>query len=132
MKSINSINKTTEVKLHYSEALKMIADYKSAHCEEPGFLASEYFDVEAIKRIIANPKCKGIRIFNAIKTEECKKQNRLIILGVDENGKAIINYKTNLSAVSVASLGSSIVLESTPLENGMPCPPMCQPPAITQ
>lgn len=118
----DSINKNP---LYYSDALNMIAEYKQIHASDEGFLASEYFDVEAIHRILKNPRCKGIRIFNAVQMLEGKKQNRLILLGVDENGKAILNFKACLSAASVASVGASIVLESMPLENGTPCPPMC-------
>ena len=125
MKTIINSNQSIKDKFYYSDALKMIAEYKSEHSNDDGFLASEYFDVEALNRILSNPKCKGVRIFNAIQMLDGKKQNRLILIGVDENGKAILDYKTTFSAVSAAGIGSSVVLESTPLENGTPCPPMC-------
>ncbi len=127
MKTIINSNQSVTDKVYYSDALKMIADYKSVHVNDDGFLASEYFDVEALNRILANPKCMGIRIFNAIQMLEGKKQNRLIMIGVDENGKAILNYKTTFSAVSVANIGGSMVFENSPLENSTPCPPMCAP-----
>ena len=125
MKTKLNQKQKNNTKIYYSDALKMIAEYKSEHGKDQDFLASEYFDVEAIQRIMSNPKCKGIGIFNAIQTEDGKKQNRLILLGLDENCKVILNYKTGLSAVSAASIASSVVLEQAPLENGCPSPPGC-------
>jgi hypothetical protein len=125
MKTILNPDSINKEPLYYSDALKMIAEYSQIHESDEDFLASEYYDAQAISRILSNPKCKGIRIFNAVQMLDGQKQNRMILIGVDENGKAILNFKAALSSASVASVGASIVLESMPLENGTPCPPMC-------
>jgi hypothetical protein len=128
MKNNNNNNRSLQP-VNYSEMQKMINNYKQQHHSDPDFLASEYFDVEAIRALISNPKCKGIRVYNAIKDDNGEKQNRLIIMAEDENNKTLLTFNAGLSAVSVASLGASIGFIETVVgivENGMPCPPMCQ------
>lgn len=124
MKTNKKTNASKNAPFYFSDAMNMIAEYVEKHKNDPDYLGSEYYDAEAIRRILSNPKCQGIRIFNAIRTDEDgQKQNRLILAGVDENNKIILDYKTSVSAVSAACIGSSIILERRPLENGIPCPP---------
>ena len=49
------------------EAQRMINEYKGLHGSDFDFLASEYFDLEFLKSLVNHPRCKGIRVFNAIK-----------------------------------------------------------------
>ncbi|MBK7736432.1 MAG: hypothetical protein IPI45_01510 [Saprospiraceae bacterium] len=106
----------------------MIQAYKIDHATDSDFLASEYYNLEFLKSIINHPRCKGIRVFNAIKTEGEKKQNRLIVVGVDEHEKIIVPKNNNIAGVSAAGLGLSIGFVETVVgvaEHGRPCPPDC-------
>lgn len=110
------------------DAQRMIEDYKYLHGTDSDFLASEYYNLEFLKSIINHPRCKGIRVFNAIKTEGEKKQNRLIVVGVDEHEKIIVPKNNNIAGVSAAGLGLSIGFVETVVgvaEHGRPCPPDC-------
>ncbi|MGB4970719.1 MAG: hypothetical protein WBO31_14385, partial [Saprospiraceae bacterium] len=68
--------------------------------------------------------------FNGLKAEGDSKQNRLIVVGLDENGKTLVNMKMNLSGISAASLGMGIGFITDAIngiaEHGSPCPPYCQ------
>lgn len=105
----------------------MVQMYKDQHGNDPDFLASEYFELESLNFILTHPRCKGIRIYNAIKNADGKSQNRLIIVGVDENGKTLLKSENQLSGVSAAGLG--LVVGGFDLtsaaEHGRPCPPDC-------
>ncbi|MBK7360104.1 MAG: hypothetical protein IPJ80_01735 [Saprospiraceae bacterium] len=110
------------------DAQRMIEDYKYLHGTDSDFLASEYYNLEFLKSIINHPRCKGIRVFNAIKTEGEKKQNRLIVVGVDEHEKIIVPKNNNIAGVSAAGLGLSLGFVETVVgvaEHGRPCPPDC-------
>lgn len=109
---------------------KMTAEHKSLHASDADYLASEYFDLESIKTIIENPRCKGVRIFNGIKTEGDKKQVRLLVAGVDEKGKILLQFNSNLASISAVGLAMGIGTFGTAAaiaENGQPCPPYCPP-----
>ena len=106
----------------------MIQTYKSEHGSDADFLASEYFDLEFLKSLVNHPRCKGIRVFNAIKTEGPNKQNRLIVVGVDENDKILVPKNNTISGLSAAGLGLSVGFVETVVgvaEHGRPCPPDC-------
>lgn len=129
MKTITNPIQNLNSKISHSKALEMIEEYKSDHGNDQDFLASEYFDVEAIRNLIANPKCRGLRIYNYSGRTNGKKQNRLLIMAEDEKGKTIVNFRTCLSSVSVTSLGMSMCFLAAPpdgvAETGTPCPPIC-------
>ncbi|MBK8298636.1 MAG: hypothetical protein IPK91_15430 [Saprospiraceae bacterium] len=115
--------------INLTSAEQMIQSYKLEHGSDADFLASEYFDLESLKNILNHPRCKGIRIYNAIKTEGEKKQNRLIVMGIDENGKTLVHLKPNLLGISAASLGISVGFTEEVIgvaEHGRPCPPYCK------
>lgn len=110
------------------EAQRMINEYKGLHGSDFDFLASEYFDLEFLKSLVNHPRCKGIRVFNAIKTEGPNKQNRLIVVGVDENDKILVPKNNTISGLSAAGLGLSVGFVETVVgvaEHGRPCPPDC-------
>jgi len=109
---------------------EMTSEHKRLHASDVDYLASEYFDLDCIKSIIENPRCKGIRIYNGIKTDDNKKQVRLLIAGVDEKGKIILQLNKNLTNASALGLGFGIGIWATAAaiaENGQPCPPFCPP-----
>lgn len=114
--------------INFQTAQSMIDEYKKNHSLDSDYLASEYFDAETIRQLLSNPNCKGIRIYNSLKMDDGTLQNRFIIMAEDEKGKTILNFKTQLSAVSVAGLGASMGFGNPVVgivENGTPCPPMC-------
>lgn len=107
---------------------EMTSEHKRLHASDPDYLASEYFELDSLRFILDNPRCKGIRIFNGIKTEGDSKQVRLLIAGLDEKGKIIVQMNTNLTCISAAGLGMGIGFSGTAAaiaENGQPCPPYC-------
>ncbi|MFZ1255453.1 MAG: hypothetical protein WAR77_03830 [Saprospiraceae bacterium] len=113
--------------MNYSAAKEMINEYKNIHLNDSDFLQSEYFDREDLLSLLTNPKCKGLRIYNAIKSNEDSKQNRFIIMAEDENGKTILNTQSFSPGVSVLNLGMGFIgNEAAILENGSPCPPLCR------
>ncbi|MBK9220991.1 MAG: hypothetical protein IPO78_11215 [Saprospiraceae bacterium] len=129
MKNENNNNEQKSKAIDFSVAQKMISDYKEVHGMDSDFLASEYYNLDDLRFILENPKCKGIRIFNCIKSEGDAPQNRLIIAGVDENGKIILNQQPALTGVSAAGLGFGMVFNNIVAaiaEHGSPCPPYCQ------
>ncbi|MEI2695648.1 MAG: hypothetical protein V9E90_11305 [Saprospiraceae bacterium] len=125
---MSSFNQNNSNFIILSEVEKMIQLYKVEHASDSDYLASEYFDLEFLKSIISHPRCKGLRVFNAIKTEGTMKQNRLIVVGVDENDKIIVPKNNTISGISAAGLGLSIGFVETVVgvaEHGRPCPPDC-------
>jgi hypothetical protein len=114
--------------IDYQTAQSMIKDYQNLHFGDSDYLASEYFDADVIRQLLSNPKCKGLRIYNALKSEDGKSQNRFILMAEDEHGKTILNYQIKLSAVSMNGLGVSAGFVDPVVgiaENGKPCPPYC-------
>ncbi len=117
---------SNSISLAYAQS--MIDLYKQNHGSDSDYLASEYFDLEFLKSLVNHPRCKGIRVFNAIKTEGPNKQNRLIVVGVDENDKILVPKNNTISGLSAAGLGLSVGFVETVVgvaEHGRPCPPDC-------
>lgn len=113
-------------KINLQELGQMIELYKEIHSKDSDYLASELFEAETLRSILSDPKCKGIRVFNVLKQDGLNRQNRLVLVGVDENGKIIIK-NNQLASASAATLGlgiSNFVVTSVS-EHGQPCPPDC-------
>lgn len=122
MKNINSNS------ISLNEVQSMIQSYHDIHGNDQDFLASEYFDLESLNFILTHPRCKGIRIFNAIKNSEGTMQNRLILVGIDENGKTLLKSGNQLAGISAAGLGLVVGFAGSLIaaaEHGQPCPPDC-------
>lgn len=113
-------------KISFQQLEQMIQLYKESHSQDADYLASEFFEAETLQLILADPKCKGVRVFNVLKQDGTEKQNRLVIVGVDEQGKIIIK-NNHLASVSAAILGLGIgnFDVTSVAEHGRPCPPDC-------
>lgn len=122
----NNYKNTNSISLANAE--NMIQAYKIEHGNDPDFLASEYFELASLQSIIKHPRCKGIRIYNGLKDNGETIQNRLIVAGIDENGKILITSGINYSNASAAAIGFGFLVSENVAgiaEHGQPCPPIC-------
>ena len=67
---------------------QMIKDYYQAH---PTDVKSYIIGKDIINQILAQPGVAGIQFYNAINEEG---QKTLVYVGLDENGKALMSYKS--------------------------------------
>jgi hypothetical protein len=67
---------------------QMIKDYYQAH---PTDVKSYIIGKDIINQILAQPGVAGIQFYNAINEDG---QKTLVYVGLDENGKALMSYKS--------------------------------------
>jgi hypothetical protein len=67
---------------------QMIKDYYQAH---PTDVKSYIIGKDIINQILTQPGCAGIQFYNAINEAG---QKTLVYVGLDENGKALMSYKS--------------------------------------
>lgn len=69
------------------EASEMTKRYRDSQTTE-GYIKAEYFGQEAIKAILKQENCVGIRIYYALDENMVKK---LVLVGVDQNENDLYN-----------------------------------------
>ncbi|HEY7566087.1 MAG TPA: hypothetical protein VH762_00840 [Gemmatimonadaceae bacterium] len=110
------------------EFVKRYRKYAGPAAERGG-----YFWAEPIRRMLAEPGVVGMRYYHGTDADG---KYRIILLGVDSDGRDIVKHPTSGGARSVTG-GEGQVLESSSfqsgpapdaqLENHWPCPPWCPP-----
>lgn len=63
-----------------------------------GFTRSEAFNKRALVEVLKDPRCVGIRIYYGVKEKGKKGEFRVMIVGVDEQGKDLYIKKGSLMA----------------------------------
>jgi hypothetical protein len=97
----------------YETGVKMI---KRHYDENPDDVMAHFMGRNIIEKILAQPGCIGIRTFHGVKEIGVR---TLIFLGVDANGKNIIDFQTvDSSGKTSKNLG---IIASGPRD----CPPYC-------
>ena len=96
-----SFTGTENHEISLQEASTMTKRYRDSQTEG-GYIKAEYFGQEAIKAILQQENCVGIRIYYALDENMVKK---LVLVGVDQNENDLYN---GLLA-----------------ERGLVCPPIC-------
>ena len=84
------------------------------------FTMSEAFNKPALLEVLKDPRCVGIRIYYGINSVDGKQGFRLVIVGVDEQGKDL--YITRGSTLATQGDGG----KTGGLEYGQ-CNPPCEP-----
>ena len=87
---------------------------------ELNFTTSEAFNKPALLEVLKDPRCVGIRIYYGVNNIDGKKGFRLVIVGVDEQGKDL--YITRGSTLANQGDGG----KTGGLEYGQ-CNPPCEP-----
>lgn len=90
-------------------ALRWIDNYRAEH---PRKVRAEFFGCELINKVLADKRCKGIRVHYAIND---KGGHELLLMGADENGN-------NLWPTGVEKDGDD---GGKIIDSGLPCPPYC-------
>lgn len=92
---------------------------------------SETFNREAFDRLLAQPGCRGVRIYFSM---DDAMQLRAIIVGVNERQEDILVSSSTLSTTESTELAATtvngeVVTEAGEIiEEGQMCPPECIPP----
>lgn len=97
----------------YELGAKMI---KNWHDQNPDDVLASFTGREIIEKILAQPGCTGIRMFNAINELGVK---QLVLVGADINGNNILSYTT------VGEDGEIIRKKGIVADRNTICPPSC-------
>lgn len=76
-------------------------------------ISSVNFTTEQFERLLKEPHCAGIRVYNAY--DEDKKEFTMFLVGTDANGNNLLPSKEELEETDPYSIENE----------GVPCPPNC-------
>ncbi len=108
---MNNINTNHEISLQ--QAIDMTTRYRSNH--PANFPQYETFNIEAVKRLIANAECKYLRIYYGMKEDS---EVDAILVAADEQEQDL------LPAPNASDLNASTV-NNLIIEDGFRCPQFC-------
>lgn len=108
-------------KISKSKARKWVNNYKKKHEKDDNYLSSILFDKKIVMDMLNEPKCEGLRVYNAMDDDGSL---HFILVGTDANGNNILPPTEEYTTKTIleATDGDPILID-----DGQKCPPDCPP-----